>query len=134
MAVILPELYFAESDCRKVMLGYSPYVQTGSEQDVRAMPDKSFAIAPSRNYLYIRDTRFTTLADWKNHFVNGETITITYETKEVQSTENITIPSGYKAYKNGTETIVQVNVGETSPSDYGAECTVTQNYYSKTGE
>ena len=95
-------------------------------------------MAGSSRAFFFKNTNYTTLDDWKAYLVSlyeaGTPLTITYETAEVQSTEDISIPSGYKAYKNGTETIVQVNDGETSPSDYGAECTVTQNYYSKTGE
>ena len=61
----------------------------------------------------------------------GNPLTITYKTAEVQSTEQADFSAdSYIAWKNGSETIKQ---GDTDNSEYGAENTVTQDYFTITG-
>lgn len=107
--------------------------------NISQIANKQFSInvAGSARYFIFRNDNFTTLDDWKAHLVAlyeaGTPLTITYETAEVQSTEGITIPTSYIAYKDGMEVILQETADGINPADYGVECTVTQDYYVKRG-
>lgn len=87
----------------------------------------------SANYTYLRILQDATvtleafkaqLATWAEE---GNPLTVTYKTAEVQSTEQADFSAdSYIAWKNGSETIEQ---GDTDNSIYGAENTVEQDYY-----
>lgn len=87
----------------------------------------------SVNYTYLRILQDATvtleafkaqLATWAEE---GNPLTVTYKTAEVQSTEQADFSAdSYIAWKNGSETIEQ---GDTDNSKYGAENTVEQDYY-----
>lgn len=68
------------------------------------------------------------LAAWNEA---GNPLTVTYKTAEVQSTEQADFSAdSYIAWKNGSETIEQ---GANDNSEYGAENTVKQDYFTLTG-
>lgn len=64
-------------------------------------------------------------------YAAGDPLTVRYKTAEVQSETDLNASSDrYLAWKGGSETIVQ---GEVDNSEYGAENTVTQDYFTITG-
>lgn len=89
---------------------------------------------PNSVYIYFDKTvypNFSTVEAWKAQLATwakeGDPLTVTYKTAEVQSTEQADFSAdSYIAWKNGSETIKQ---GDTDNSIYGAENTVEQDYY-----
>ncbi len=78
---------------------------------------------------------FDTVDNWKAWLTAqssaGDPFTVRYKTAEVQSEADLNASSDrYIAWKGGSETIVQ---GEVDNSEYGAENTVTQEYFTITG-
>lgn len=76
-----------------------------------------------------------TIDEWKAYlaaqYAAGDPLTVRYKTAEVQSETDLNASSDrYLAWKGGSETIVQ---GEVDNSEYGAENTVTQEYFTITG-
>lgn len=79
--------------------------------------------------------QFDTVDNWKNYlsaqYAAGDPLIVRYKTAEVQSETELNANSDrYIAWKGGSETIVQ---GEVDNSEYGAENTVTQDYFTITG-
>ena len=79
--------------------------------------------------------QFDTVDNWKNYlaaqYAAGDPLIVRYKTAEVQSETDLNASSDrYIAWKGGSETIVQ---GTTDNSEYGAEDTVTQDYFTITG-
>ena len=60
----------------------------------------------------------------------GNPLTVTYKTAESTTESTPFNKSKYIAWKNGSETIEQ---GPTDNSEYGAENTVKQDYFTLTG-
>lgn len=78
---------------------------------------------------------FDTVDKWKAYlaaqYAAGDPLVVRYKTAEVQSETDLNASSDrYLAWKNGSETVVQ---GGTDNSEYGAENTVTQEYFTITG-
>lgn len=75
-----------------------------------------------------------TLDKWKAYLAAqsaaGNPLTVTYKTAESTTESTPFNKSKYIAWKNGSETIEQ---GSTDNSEYGAEDTVKQNYFTLTG-
>lgn len=76
-----------------------------------------------------------TVEEWKAHLAElaaaGDPLIVRYKTAEVQSETDLNASSDrYLAWKGGSETIVQ---GEVDNSEYGAENTVKQDYFTITG-
>lgn len=84
--------------------------------------------------LLIKDSTYSTVEAWKAHLAElaaaGNPLTVTYKTVEATTEATPFNKSKYKAWKNGSETIEQ---GPTDNSEYGAEDTVKQNYFTLTG-
>lgn len=84
--------------------------------------------------LLIKDSTYSTVEAWKAHLAElaatGNPLTVTYKTVEATTEATPFNKSKYKAWKNGSETIDQ---GSTDNSEYGAEDTVKQNYFTLTG-
>lgn len=79
--------------------------------------------------------QFDTVDNWKAYlaaqYAAGDPLIVRYKTAEVQSEADLNASSDrYIAWKGGSETIVQ---GEVDNSEYGAENTVTQDYFTITG-
>lgn len=79
--------------------------------------------------------QFDTVDKWKAYlaaqYAAGDPLIVRYKTAEVQSETDLNASSDrYIAWKGGSETIVQ---GEVDNSEYGAENTVTQDYFTITG-
>lgn len=79
--------------------------------------------------------QFDTVDNWKNYlsaqYAAGDPLIVRYKTAEIQSETELNANSDrYIAWKGGSETIVQ---GEVDNSEYGAENTVTQEYFTITG-
>ena len=90
-----------------------------------------------RGYVYIRlgsNSTIKNTAEWKAHLAElaaaGNPVTVTYKTAESTTEATPFNKSKYIAWKNGSETIEQ---GETDNSEYGAENTVKQDYFTLTG-
>lgn len=90
-----------------------------------------------RGYVYIRlgsNSTIKNVAEWKAHLAElaaaGNPVTVTYKTAESTTESTPFNKSKYIAWKNGSETIEQ---GETDNSEYGAENTVKQDYFTLTG-
>lgn len=90
-----------------------------------------------RGYVYIRlgsNSTIKNVAEWKAHLAElaaaGNPVTVTYKTAESTTEATPFNKSKYIAWKNGSETIEQ---GETDNSEYGAEDTVKQDYFTLTG-
>lgn len=90
-----------------------------------------------RGYVYIRlgsNSTIKNAAEWKAHLAElaaaGNPVTVTYKTAESTTEATPFNKSKYIAWKNGSETIEQ---GETDNSEYGAENTVKQDYFTLTG-
>jgi len=86
------------------------------------------------NLLSIKDETYTTVEQWKSRLSaladSGNPLSVIYKTAEV-TTEAVEFnKSSYTAWKNGSETIEQ---GEIDNSEYGAELTVSQKYYTLAG-
>lgn len=87
---------------------------------------------------YIRFNTYgiaTNVDEWKAYiaaqYAAGDPLIVRYKTAEVQSETDLNASSDrYLAWKGGSETIVQ---GEVDNSEYGAENTVTQDYFTITG-
>ena len=87
---------------------------------------------------YIRFNAYgiaTNVDEWKAYiatqYAAGDPLIVRYKTAEVQSETDLNASSDrYLAWKGGSETIVQ---GEVDNSEYGAENTVTQDYFTITG-
>lgn len=79
-------------------------------------------------------TNIATVDEWKAHLAEiataGNPLTVIYETAEVTTKATPFDKSKYIAWKNGSETIEQ---GSTDNSEYGAENTVKQDYFTLTG-
>lgn len=75
-----------------------------------------------------------TVDEWKSHLAElaaaGDPLTVTYKTAEATTEATPFDKSKYIAWKNGNETIDQ---GSTDNSEYGAEDTVKQDYFTLTG-
>lgn len=84
--------------------------------------------------LLIKDSTYSTVNEWKAHLASlaeaGNPLTVTYKTTEVTTEATPFDKSKYVAWKNGSETIEQ---GSTDNSEYGAENTVKQDYFTLTG-
>ena len=82
----------------------------------------------------IKDSTYSTVDEWKAHLAElaaaGNPLTITYKTAEATSETTPFNKSKYIAWKNGSETIEQ---GTEDNSEYGAENTVKQDYFTLTG-
>ena len=90
-----------------------------------------------RGYMYIRlgsNSSIKNAAEWKAYLAAqsaaGNPLTVTYKTAESTTESTPFNKSKYIAWKNGSETIEQ---GETDNSEYGAENTVKQDYFTLTG-
>lgn len=79
-------------------------------------------------------TNIATVDEWKAHLAElaaaGNPVTVTYKTAESTTEATPFNKSKYIAWKNGSETIEQ---GPTDNSEYGAEDTVKQDYFTLTG-
>lgn len=79
-------------------------------------------------------TNIATVDEWKAHLAEiataGNPLTVIYETAEATTEATPFDKSKYIAWKNGSETIEQ---GSTDNSEYGAENTVKQDYFTLTG-
>lgn len=79
-------------------------------------------------------TNIATVDEWKAHLAEiataGNPLTVIYETAEATTEATPFDKSKYIAWKNGSETIEQ---GSTDNSEYGAEDTVKQDYFTLTG-
>lgn len=84
--------------------------------------------------LLIKDSTYSTVEAWKAHLAElaaaGNPLTVTYKTAESTTESTPFNKSKYIAWKNGSETIEQ---GPTDNSEYGAENTVKQDYFTLTG-
>lgn len=84
--------------------------------------------------LLIKDSTYSTVEAWKAHLAElaaaGNPVTVTYKTAESTTESTPFNKSKYIAWKNGSETIEQ---GPTDNSEYGAEDTVKQDYFTLTG-
>ncbi len=84
--------------------------------------------------LLIKDSTYSTVDEWKAHLASlaeaGNPVTVTYKTVEATTEATPFNKSKYIAWKNGSETIEQ---GPTDNSEYGAEDTVKQDYFTLTG-
>ena len=84
--------------------------------------------------LLIKDSTYSTVEAWKAHLAElaaaGNPLTVTYKTVEATTEATPFNKSKYIAWKNGSETIDQ---GSTDNSEYGAENTVKQDYFTLTG-
>lgn len=84
--------------------------------------------------LLIKDSTYSTVEAWKAHLAElaaaGNPVTVTYKTAESTTEATPFNKSKYIAWKNGSETIEQ---GPTDNSEYGAENTVKQDYFTLTG-
>ena len=90
-----------------------------------------------RGYVYIRlgsGSTIKSVTEWKSQLAAwagaGNPLTVTYKTAESTTEATPFNKSKYIAWKNGSETIEQ---GETDNSEYGAENTVKQDYFTLTG-
>lgn len=90
-----------------------------------------------RGYVYIRlgsNSTIKNAAEWKAYLAAqsaaGNPLTVTYKTAESTTESTPFNKSKYIAWKNGSETIEQ---GPTDNSEYGAENTVKQDYFTLTG-
>lgn len=83
---------------------------------------------------FVKQNEYSTVEEWKAHLAAlhaaGNPLTVTYKTAEATTESTPFNKSKYKAWKNGSETIDQ---GSTDNSEYGAEDTVKQNYFTLTG-
>ena len=106
--------------------------------------------APNSDFgFYIANADFSALVIWfnKNFYPNvtdlssaksqlaawaeaGDPLTVTYKTAEATTEATPFNKSKYIAWKNGSETIEQ---GANDNSEYGAEDTVKQDYFTLTG-
>lgn len=96
---------------------------------------KDFEAQNGELVLLVKDSRYTTVDEWKAYlaarYAAGDPLIVRYKTAEVQSETDLNASSDrYLAWKNGSETVVQ---GGTDNSEYGAENTVTQEYFTITG-
>ena len=84
--------------------------------------------------LFIKQNQFSTMDEWKAHLAElaaaGNPLTVTYKTAESTTESTPFNKSKYIAWKNGSETIKQ---GANDNSEYGAENTVKQDYFTLTG-
>ena len=84
--------------------------------------------------LLIKDSTYSTVDEWKAHLAElaaaGNPVTVTYKTAEATTEATPFDKSKYIAWKNGSETIDQ---GANDNSEYGAEDTVKQDYFTLTG-
>lgn len=90
-----------------------------------------------RGYVYIRlgsNSTIKNTAEWKAQLAAwagaGNPLTVTYKTAKATTEATPFNKSKYIAWKNGSETIEQ---GPTDNSEYGAENTVKQDYFTLTG-
>lgn len=103
------------------------------ENDTR----NDIGISVIRGYVYIRlgsNSTIKNAAEWKAHLAElaaaGNPVTVTYKTAEATTESTPFNKSKYIAWKNGSETIKQ---GANDNSEYGAENTVKQDYFTLTG-
>jgi hypothetical protein len=89
------------------------------------------------DYVYIRlgsGSTIKSVTEWKSQLAAwagaGNPLTVTYKTAEATTEATPFNKSKYIAWKNGSETIEQ---GPTDNSEYGAENTVKQDYFTLTG-
>lgn len=90
-----------------------------------------------RGYVYIRlgsGSTIKSVTEWKSQLAAwagaGNPLTVTYKTAKATTEATPFNKSKYIAWKNGSETIEQ---GPTDNSEYGAENTVKQDYFTLTG-
>lgn len=83
---------------------------------------------------FIKQQEYSTIDEWKAHLAElysaGNPLTVTYQTAEATTEATPFNKSKYIAWKNGSETIDQ---GANDNSEYGAEDTVKQDYFTLTG-
>ncbi len=92
----------------------------------------SFVVSSYTNRILIKDTSVSTADEFKAKLVawasENKPLTVTYK-KQSTTTEDVSFDKAdYTAYLNGSESIMQ---GDNNTGDYGAECTVDQNFYVK---
>lgn len=108
-----------------------PWVRYGYE---RATSGTCQSTNSGGSTILIKQNQFSTIAEWKSHLAArhaaGNPLTVRYKTAEVTETDLNASSDRYLAWKGGSETIVQ---GEVDNSEYGAENTVTQEYFTITG-
>lgn len=77
------------------------------------------------------ETGFTDdeIATYGETVVSADKLTLAYKLAEATE-EDIVIPNNYTAYQGGLEKVVQ---GNTDNSEYGAMCTLTNDYFVKVG-
>ena len=84
-------------------------------------------------YIYIRDDRFSTVDEWKAYlaeqYAAGDPVIVEYKLAEATE-EDIVVGDNYTAFQGGLEKVVQ---GNTDNGDYGAMCTLTNDYFVKVG-
>ena len=97
-----------------------------------ALSDKKYII--NVNQIAFNDEKYSNVDEWKAHLAEiataGNPLTVTYKTAEATTEATPFDKSKYIAWKNGSETIDQ---GSTDNSEYGAENTVKQDYFTLTG-
>lgn len=84
---------------------------------------------------FIKQNQYSTIDEWKAYlaaqYAAGDPVMVRYKTAEVQSETDLNASSDrYLAWKGGSETVEE---GEAKNSEYGAENTVTQEYFTITG-
>lgn len=83
---------------------------------------------------FIKQKEYSTIDEWKAHLAAlhaaGNPLTVTYKTAEATTEATPFNKPKYQAWKNGSETIDQ---GANDNSEYGAEDTVKQDYFTLTG-
>lgn len=92
-------------------------------------------VAADSEYIRFLSSQFgNDIQTFKAHLAElaaaGNPLTVTYKTAEATTEATPFDKSKYIAWKNGSETIEQ---GDTDNSEYGAENTVTQDYFTITG-
>ena len=109
---------------------YEPSPQRGS---VSILPNNHFLIRVD-GIIGFRDDSISSVDEWKANlaalYAAGNPLTVTYKTAEVTTEQADFSADSYIAWKNGSETIDQ---GSTDNSEYGAENTIKQDYFTLTG-
>ena len=109
---------------------YEPSPQRGS---VTTLPNNHFLIRVD-GIIGFRDDSISSVDEWKANlaalYAAGNPLTVTYKTAEVTTESTPFNKSKYLAWKNGSETIEQ---GTEDNSEYGAEDTLKQDYFTLTG-
>ena len=121
-------------------LPYEPY----TESELGFTLDEARPILKEWDYILpqeqkiVRQTGFATsetgftddeIATYGETVVSADKFILVYKLAEATE-ENIVIPNNYTAYQGGLEKVVQ---GNTDNSEYGAMCTLTNDYFVKVG-